>query len=1192
MSFKRIKLGPFELDHIVGSGGMGEVWRGRHVAENVPVAVKVLGDDRHREEIYREAFQNEVRAVASLDHMGIVTVLDYGEVTAEAAAASDERLVEGSPYLVMELARRGSLMRYRSTMAWEEYKVVLFAVLDALAHAHASGVLHRDLKPANVLVGCGDAHPGIKLTDFGLAHALENDAPDEMTRHGWGTPHYMSPEQFRGDWRSFGPWTDLYSFGVMAFELAVGEHPYDADTSAGFARAHTMLDPKPFTPRFPTPKGFDFWLLTLLQKDIRNRFQRAADAAYALQRLGDPDKGSKTFKLMPVGVEASDDPTVPPSSLLDPPAGFEQSDMDSSTADTIADVAPITQLEEGSAPRLKTESLQVSDWEDTDPERTTLLDMAARSIDRRVPPLPWTWKRPVSRRVDRTLLGAGLGLFGLSRIPIVGREQERDEIWEALKRVRETRRAHAVILTGPAGTGKSRLASWLIRRAHEVGSAEPFYAFNGPMLPASEAIRRMLAVHFRSSGLQGDELTKFLSRAIEQSSESPNVEAEALGRLVADPSLGSKEATSVMMAPEQRQGLIRRQLARASAKRPAIVWLDDVQWGSESLLLASAILQADDPPPVLLVLTARSEALAARPYEHAIVRQLATRPDVRVLRLQPLSDDDSDALVHQILHLSGDLAQEVSRRSDGNPLFAVQLVGDWVAGGKLQVGPKGFELRPGAQVDIPDDIYKVWSERLATVLASADERLLLEVAAALGQRVSPHEWRTACEKYGTPVPPGFLQKVMLAGLIEAADDEWSFVHGMLRESLETSAKRGGRWRAINLACADMIDARYGASGYPNVERRALHLVEAERLGSAIEPLLAAAAHRIARSEFETAEELLSTRESALIEVGVEPERPSWGEGWILRAELLNQQGQFPKAFELGERVFVEARRQGWTELIGRSLLAQGKAELHSGRLDAAQRLFERARTQFDTRSDRQGEASALEGMARVAQFRGELGAAEKLFRDAYAVFDSLSNGLGVARCINGLGDVARRDGRFDEARDLANDAMSRAKKMNNPLGVADATNDLAELLRLEGDFKAAEAKCREAMQLYESLGSDHAMEVRANLGQAIVELGRFGEAKQMFDEVLRHAREARDDAMIARASVALLAPAAFLGDWDLWRERFDEANRLVLRLRMHDVNIARAADLASRVAAQADRHELAAEAVALRDEQQAGIRSA
>jgi len=210
-----IPLGPFMLSAPLGRGGMGEVWEGIHRTEQVQVAVKVMTLRASRREEFRKAFGAEVQAAARLHHPHIIHVFDYGEVSAETEELSATRLAAGSPYLVMELAVGGSLKDLGMPRDWHEFRTNLLQILDALAHAHARGVIHRDIKPGNVLFGHEeDGRHLLKLSDFGIARAVEgNTRAGNRDSNAAGTPHYMAPEQIHGLWRDQGPWTDLYSVG-------------------------------------------------------------------------------------------------------------------------------------------------------------------------------------------------------------------------------------------------------------------------------------------------------------------------------------------------------------------------------------------------------------------------------------------------------------------------------------------------------------------------------------------------------------------------------------------------------------------------------------------------------------------------------------------------------------------------------------------------------------------------------------------------------------------------------------------------------------------------------------------------------------------------------------------------------------------------------------------------------------------
>src|SRR6266404_96715 len=287
----------YRIDEKVGEGGMGKVYRGTHILMDHTVAIKILHPHLSSDEVAVERFRREARAAASIRHPNAVAVTDFG-VNKES----------GLSYLVMEFLEGVELreeIKHRRRLGFEESFIITHEICSALQIAHTKGIIHRDLKPDNIwLLKSDDDFPRIKVLDFGIAK-LRAGSVTNLTQQGVivGTPYYMSPEQCIGD--DLDARSDIYSLGIIIYEILTGRVPFRASTPMGVALKQANEAPLPPRElRSDLPFPIENVVLRALRKHREDRPSSAMELAQefesALYQAG------VELKLLGTGISSAD----------------------------------------------------------------------------------------------------------------------------------------------------------------------------------------------------------------------------------------------------------------------------------------------------------------------------------------------------------------------------------------------------------------------------------------------------------------------------------------------------------------------------------------------------------------------------------------------------------------------------------------------------------------------------------------------------------------------------------------------------------------------------------------------------------------------------------------------------------------------------------------------------------------------
>lgn len=267
----------YRLIHQVGKGGMALVYKGYDQMLERPVAIKLLREDFSEDNEFRERFKQEAKSAANLSHPNIVTVHDFG-------------IDSIGVFIVMEYVSGTDLkskIKEKGYYPIFEGTPLIIQACAGLGYAHRAGIVHCDVKPQNMLISRDQR---LKITDFGIARALSSISTEYRSDVVWGSPQYFSPEQALGEPPS--PASDVYSLGVVMYEMLTGQLPFDADSIEELTRLHQTQDPLEPSRIVPEiPSELDQIILKILAKEPSARYRTADQLGHVLMKYQDQPEG-------------------------------------------------------------------------------------------------------------------------------------------------------------------------------------------------------------------------------------------------------------------------------------------------------------------------------------------------------------------------------------------------------------------------------------------------------------------------------------------------------------------------------------------------------------------------------------------------------------------------------------------------------------------------------------------------------------------------------------------------------------------------------------------------------------------------------------------------------------------------------------------------------------------------------------
>jgi eukaryotic-like serine/threonine-protein kinase len=983
----------YEVINVLGEGGMGIVYRCRDQATTDLVAVKrvILPEGKLASE-YIGWFYKEARALATLDHPGIVHARDFGQ------------LADGSPFLAMDLVTGVSLHDLsQSRLSFPIIWSIIDGVLGALAHAHARGVVHGDLKPSNVIVEQRvDQAPRIHILDFGLAW-LRRDPHDERLdgeksmafapHAGAGTPGYMAPEQIQHEMHHVQGATDLYALGCILYKLLTGRAPFTGDPKE-LLKLHAYHQPP--TPEIVVgaPPGIDKFVMRMLAKRPWDRFEFAAEARRAWLRFV-PDN-------------------IDPELLKFP------------------QVAPHPEGEKTPTRRTGPRSSGVS----------------LEAVPERAP-----------------------GLLSIRPSPLVGRDEIRARLREiAADMIADKGPPHRlVILLGPAGVGKTRIAEWLCEVAREDGRMVPLTARYRPVRSALDGMLGAVTQYFNFERADRDTIERSLLERWKIDKNDRKGRSWVAGAAEwlrpmspGDERVGPSGMRFTIDTLELRRLITQYTIRRIADGRPLLFFFDDLHYAASATFDGLLKIHRDElDQRIFMLVTVRSEDVQLGTPAAERLRELRETMDGEVLEVNPMDRDATCALVRASLPLDDAAVNEAARRSRGFPLFALQQLHSWAHGGNLEFVGGHYRVPTDVLAMRPKTTADLWDSRVAAV--PRNMRIAAYAVATLGTDIRRDVMAALLADLRLPAEEAIAQLQKAEILLPRGPGRYGWPHALLQEHLFGRLSERDDSARMFKAAAKALRLHPLANTRRVVRQRVINLLYAGENDAAAETFF-----DFLQSSWHGAQEPAPTlADLELFQGRLTGRSLALEHRW--RAEVLRHIGRTEEATESAQMARDRFERLGDQENLGHSLRLLGHLASEQGDTAEGLRLVGYAHQIFTRLGNVLGLAQCEAVAAWIEYLLGNHDGARRIANQGAEHFASLDQPLGRGQCLLVLSWVDHHEGATERSRRLTMEARGEFERAGYRLGIAQTDASLAHIEHRLMNYFSAEQRATEALGLFETL---------------------------------------------------------------------------------------------------------------------------